>query len=108
MKTKLITLANSIRSLNPIGAAALFIVAWLAGMIGSFAALAIAAALFAGLYVARLSVVPEVVASAPAAIESPQIPVLPVAMADSLAGMIVKKIELSQPVAVKAPKTVAA
>lgn len=102
--------AQSVRSIDPRGAAVIFGLAWLAGFAGSSAALAIVAALLAGLYVAKVQ---PAVPSSPAQPAAQQPAAVPAdgaivkvaahplsAMSEAMAaGLVVRKIELSQPAA---------
>ena len=103
--------ANSARDLNPIGAAILFAIAWAAGMAGSFAALLIAAALFAGLYLAKISareIGPPAIENPPAIVSAEIMPPAAgpsSAITDALsAGLSIRKIEFAGPPAVKVRK----
>jgi hypothetical protein len=108
---RLVSAVGSVRSVNPAGAAVIFAVAYLAGAIGSLAVLLIAAALFAGLYSARIAARPahDDAASLNRDVESARVasgPQLPLAM--DCFGLPVSEIKFKAPTASKARKAPAA
>ena len=117
IRGRIVFAANSARDLNPIGAAILFAIAWAAGFAGSFAALLVAAAGFAGLYLAKISareLGPPAIENPPAApVIVPESAVLPISgacgpssgIADAIAaGLSIRKIEFAGPPAIKVRK----
>jgi hypothetical protein len=94
-------IASEVREFPPVGALVLFLLGWLAGMIGSWVVLAVVGALVTGLLLARAAVIPTpTVASVPTAIESPIVQSLPLNELLSQVGLHIKKIEIA-PQAVK-------
>ena len=89
------SVVESIRSIDPRGAAAIFVIAWLAGFSGSVAGLLVAVALFGGLYAARLAAIPEPqVVNVPPAMQT--VP-LAAQLATMFPGLALRKVELQQP-----------
>lgn len=109
MKTQLFSLVSAARELEPSGAVVLFVAGWLAGLAGSISALLIAAALFAGLYGARIVAAAKVLPTVdvqPIALAEPSAAPSSSPIAEALAnGLTIKKIEFSQAAAGKARKT---
>lgn len=112
---------DSARSIPPAGAATIFAIAYIAGLLGSIAALFVAAALFVGLFAARLQAAELAPARAETStiVESPQV-LIPAAavhpgpgacgpsIAEAIAnGLQIRKIEFSGPAPVKARKVAA-
>lgn len=110
MKITLVSIVAAARSINPMGAAAIFLVAWLAGLAGSLAALFVALALFAGLYGAKTVASPIVVQSVPAepVVSSAPAVVAATSAVDQFAGLVVREVKLAQPTGKPAKVTSAA
>lgn len=109
-----IRVLDSARSIPPAGAATIFAIAYLAGLLGSVAALFVAAALFVGLFAAaRAAELAPARAEKLNIVETKAAELLPAAapsspIADAIAnGLTIRKIEFSGPAPVKARKVAA-
>lgn len=99
MNTNFKQLATSIRSINPIGAGAIFAIAWVAGFAGSFSALLVAGSFLVGLYLA--SAARAVVAAAPTAPTATTVaPTTGSPVSDAIAaGLVIREVKLGTPAA---------
>ena len=115
IRGRLMFAADSARAINPIGAAIIFALAWLAGFAGSFAALLVAAALLGGLYLAKQSAEisapvnpPAAPVIIPAAAVHPSSGACGPSISEAIAnGLQIRKIEFAGPPAVKVRKVAA-
>jgi len=111
------TIGQQLRTLHPSGALVLFLAAYLAGLAGSVAALAVVAAFLAGLYLVKAQpaavvigrATPQPVPSSPQPAATVQPAANPLADMLGAAGLAVSQVTLKQPSANgKAPKVSAA
>lgn len=104
-------IVGNIRELNPIGAAVIFGLAWIAGMLGSFAALAVAAALLLGIFAVRAAAEhnPELTPEARTLREEPAYRE-PIGLSTNLlhpfaaSGLVINRLEFKQPTNGRAAK----
>lgn len=96
-----------VRSINPIGAGLIFAAAWIAGFIGSFAALLIVAAFLVGLFAVKaagpIAVKPadELVVSI-GGVEQAAVPVAPAVLNPfAAAGLAINRLEFKAPTAAR-------